>query len=169
MEASTFRFAVSATFTGEPLEPVLAFWGRRLALPLEVTFAAYNQVSQTLLDVSSVFGSNRHGVNAVLVRVEDLAQFDSNDAATLPRIEENLRALLDLVRSAPAHTSVPLIFVLCPSSAEFVADCLDSRRRVEKRAEFHIDVAPFLHGRVAVDVRRLGSARGHTGRLHKPP
>ena len=122
METLNFHFAISATFTAEPVQPVLEFWGRRLDLSLNVHFAPYNQVSQALLDPSGGLASNRQGVNAILVRFEDLAQFDRHDPATLPRIESNLRTLLDLVRAAAVHMSVPLIFVVCPSSAEFMAD-----------------------------------------------
>jgi FkbH-like protein len=136
-----FRIAVSSTFTAEPVESVLAFWGRRLDLPLEVRFAPYNQVSQTLLDPDGDFASNSHGVNAIFARIEDLAQFDRHDPATLRRIESNLRALLDLVRAAAAHMSVPLVFVLCPSSPEFTADPARARfvREMTKLVETVLD------------------------------
>jgi hypothetical protein len=122
-----FRFAISATFTGEPVERVLTFWGQHLNLDLNVHFAPYNQVSQTLLDPAGSFAANHHGVNVVFIRIEDLAQFDRHDPATLPRIESNLRALLDLVRAASDRMSVPLIVIVCPSSPEFLADPVRAR------------------------------------------
>jgi FkbH-like protein len=122
VEPTKFRFAISATFTAEPVEPVLTFWGRRLQLPLDVRFSPYNQVSQAMLDPDGDFARNQHGLNVVFFRLEDLAQFERHDPATLPRIESNLRALLDLVRAAPSRMSVPLVVVLCPSSPEFLAD-----------------------------------------------
>ena len=121
-ESPIFRFAISATFTAEPVEPVLRFWANRLELESDTRFAPYNQVSQTLLDPAGDFSTNRHGVNAILVRFEDLAQFDWHDPATLSRIESNLKSLLDLIRNTAPQTSVPLIFVLCPPSPEFVSD-----------------------------------------------
>jgi FkbH-like protein len=122
VETPIFRFAISATFTAEPVESALRFWSQRLNMEADIRFAPYNQVSQTLLDPAGDFASNRHGVNAIFVRIEDLAQFDRHDAATLPRIEANLRSLLDLARTAVAHMSVPLVFVLCPASPDFAAD-----------------------------------------------
>jgi FkbH-like protein len=154
VETSNFRFAISATFTAEPVEPVLTFWGRRLDLSVDVRFAPYNQVSQSLLDPAGDFASNHHGINAVLVRLEDLAQFDRHDPATLPRIEANLRALLDLLRDAPTRMSAPLIFVLCPSSAEFEADAARARfvREMTTLTETILDDAPGLqcltHGEI---------------------
>ena len=111
-----FRFAVSATFTAEPIEPVLNFWGRQLQTPFEIRFAPYNQIAQTLTDPASEFASNQHGVNILLVRLEDLAQFDAPDTVTLDRLESNLNEVIRLVREALPRMGVPLIFVLCPPS-----------------------------------------------------
>ena len=47
---SPFRFAIAATFTAEPLRPIIAFWSEQLNANFEVRFAPYNQLAQTLLD-----------------------------------------------------------------------------------------------------------------------
>ena len=157
VETSNFRFAISATFTAEPVESVLSFWGRRLDLKVDVRFAPYNQVSQTLLDPAGDFAANRRGVNAIFMRIEDLAQFDRHDPATLARIESNLRALLDLVRAAAAHMSVPLIFVVCPSSAEFLADPARARfvREMTKLTETVLDDSPGIQSLTCDEIERL--------------
>jgi FkbH-like protein len=157
VETPIFRFAISATFTAEPVEQVLAFWGRRLELPVEVRFAPYNQVSQALLDLAGDFAFNRHGVNVIFVRVEDLAQFDYRDPATLPKIESNLRALLDLARAAGAQMSVPLIFAICPPSAEFAADPARARfaREMASLTETILDDVPGLQSLTCEEVERM--------------
>jgi FkbH-like protein len=157
VDTSTFQFAVSATFTAEPVESVLKFWGRRLELGLEVSFAPYNQVSQALLDPAGNFASNRHGVNAILIRFEDLAQFDRRDPATLRRIESNLRVLLDLVRAASGHMSVPLIFVVCPSSAEFLADPARASfvREMTKLTEAVLDDTTGIQSLTCDEIERM--------------
>ncbi len=111
-----FRLAISATFTAEPIEPVLNFWARQLQTPFEIRFAPYNQIAQTLTDPASEFAANQHGVNVLLLRLEDLAQFDAADAVTLARMESNLTEVIRLVRESLPRMSVPLIFALCPSS-----------------------------------------------------
>jgi FkbH-like protein len=116
-----FRFAISATFTAEPMEPVLAFWGRQLRTPFEIRFAPYNQVAQTLTDPAGEFSSNEYGVNIILVRLEDLAQFEARDAITRAHVERNLTEVIRLTREALPRLGVPLIFVLCPPSPEFLA------------------------------------------------
>jgi FkbH-like protein len=157
VETSNLRVVISATFTAEPVESVLRFWGRRLDLDVEVRFAPYNQVSQVLLDPAGDFASNHQGLNAIFARIEDLAQFDFHDPATLSRIESNLRALLDLVRAAAAHMSVPLIFVLCPSSAEFLADPVRARfvREMTKITETILDDAPGIQSLTCDEIERL--------------
>ena len=156
-ETSPFRIAVSATFTAEPVEAILKFWGRRLDLPLEVRFAPYNQVSQTLLNPAGEFALNQHGVNAILVRIEDLAQFDWHDTSTLPRIESNLRALLDLVRAAADHMNVALLFVICPSSAEFMADRGRARffREMSQLSEAMLDDSTGVQSLTSNEIEQL--------------
>jgi FkbH-like protein len=114
VEKTPFRFAFSATFTAEPLQPIIAFWGRRLNSEFETRFAPYNQMLQSLVDPASEFAANTHGVNVLLARIEDLG-----DPA---RIEENLQHLVGVLRESPARISVPIIFVLCPSAPTFQAD-----------------------------------------------
>jgi FkbH-like protein/FkbM family methyltransferase/non-ribosomal peptide synthase protein (TIGR01720 family) len=62
--------AIAATFTAEPLAPVLGSWLETLGLDAEVTFAPYNQVFQQLLDGQTLLARNQ-GLNALLVRFED--------------------------------------------------------------------------------------------------
>lgn len=66
--------AISATFTAEPIEGSLAFWGEELGTPFDLQFAPYNQVFQQLLDPASVFGQNREGANVILLRFQDWHQ-----------------------------------------------------------------------------------------------
>ena len=120
---SSFRFAISATFSAEPLRPALLFWGRQLSVHFEPRFAPYNQLLQSLLDPSGEFARNTHGVNALLVRLEDLAQSESpEDPATLNKIEMYVEELLAALRKSSADLVAPVIVCLCPSSARFMAD-----------------------------------------------
>ncbi len=107
--SSALRLAIAATFTADPIAPVISFWKNETESDLEVRFAPFNQVVQSLLDPSSELSLNRSGVNVVLLRLEDLAP----DAALL---EANVHHIADELRSAPERLSVPLIVMLCPSS-----------------------------------------------------
>ncbi len=111
--ASAFRFCIGATFTVEPLAPVISFWSRLLHLDIEVRFAPYNQIEQTLLDAGGDFTTNVRGVNAVAIRLEDFGQ-------DMDRIRSNIHNLLDVLRSF--HPAAPSILCLCPASMAFNKD-----------------------------------------------
>jgi FkbH-like protein len=117
---SPFRFAVAATFTAEPLRPIIAFWNKLLNANFEIRFAPYNQLAQTLLDPGSELGSNTHGVNIVLARLEDLGQFDVDSPDALAKLETNVHAMLQQIRAAAPVLNAPVIVCLCPSSPAFL-------------------------------------------------
>lgn len=98
-----------ATFTAEPLAPYLAFWLDQLKLELDVAFAPYDQVFQTLLDAGSLFETNRGGVNVILLNRE------------LDGIEEAIRGY-----TAPA----PLVVVLCPGASQALPVDVSAKVRV---------------------------------------
>ena len=90
---SSFQFAISATFSAEPLQATISFWGRQLSVNFQARFSPYNQLVQSLLDPAGEFAKNSHGVNVLLVRLEDLGP-----AAALDMVEAHLCELLDALR-----------------------------------------------------------------------
>jgi FkbH-like protein len=149
---SPWNFAVSATFTAEPLEPVLSYWGRYLNSSFAVRFAPFNQPLQTLLDSGGIFGRNTHGVNVLLVRLEDLIQFE--DDAVFARLEANLRQLVDAVQCARDSFPVPLIVCVCPASPGFIAKpgAAEFCHRMTAWMEANLEGVSFLRHE---DVERL--------------
>jgi len=127
-----FRFSISASFTAEPLERVIAFWGRQLNAQFETRFAPYNQILQTLLDPNGEFAANTHGINIVLARLEDLAAFDSAGNGHPPALEANVLELIEVIRDASERASSPIVFCVCPPSPAFVAS--------PERAALHHDL-----------------------------
>jgi FkbH-like protein len=147
LSSPQFRIAISATFTADPIQPVLAFWGRQLAPDFDIRFAPYSQVHRTLLDPQSEFARNRHGVNVVLVRVEDLGQFSGWNQEIRAAIESNLHLLLGALRESPERFQVPLIFSLCPPSDEALgapggAEWLE---KMHALTEQFLDEVPGVH------------------------
>ncbi len=65
------RIFIAASFVAEPIGRVLAYWMHTFGLTLEPAFAPYGQVFQALTDQRSGFAENPHGVNVVLLRLED--------------------------------------------------------------------------------------------------
>lgn len=114
-----YRFAFSATFTAEPVERVVRFWGEELNWDLECRFAAFNQVPQTLLDRAGLFARNTEGINVVLLRAEDVGG------------AENAIEIASMCREAGASLSQPVLLVLCPPSTTNQPDAEDIARRIE--------------------------------------
>jgi FkbH-like protein len=97
--------AISATFTAEAIQPVLAFWAEELGLNREIRFAGYGQLFQQLLDPAGLFARNRGGFNVALVRFEDWREAG---------VEQSVARLSEAIRSAAASFPSPLIVVVCP-------------------------------------------------------
>jgi FkbH-like protein len=144
-----FRFAICASFTAEPIQPVIELWGRRLDSDVEIRFAPYNQPLQTLLDPASVFGANQHGINVLLLRLED--------AGEPRRMEADANELARVALDSAARFSVPLLVCLCPSSPEFLADAERARkaRDVSGRLEGMFQDAPGVQFLAAGQIERL--------------
>jgi FkbH-like protein/FkbM family methyltransferase len=70
------QLSVASTFTAEPLEDSLRFWGEHFNRPVRVEFAPYNQVFQQLLDPTSAFHRNRAGINSIVLGLEDWLPVD---------------------------------------------------------------------------------------------
>jgi len=120
------RIVVAATFTAEPIQPIVEYWLDQIGLPADVAFASFNQVFQELVDPNSLFARNSSGPNVVLVRCDDWKEPDAGAA-------ELCRLLAAYAERSRADT----IVVLCPSSA---AD-----ERVEKALAEVADASPRIH------------------------
>lgn len=116
--------AISATFTAEPIEGPLAFWGEELGTPFDLQFAPYNQVFQQLLDPASVFGRNRNGGNVILFRFQDWHQGEGDlnlkayQAQLDKKIEVTTLEFASALRSASAGSSAPFIVISCPPTPD---------------------------------------------------
>ncbi|HEU4508037.1 MAG TPA: amino acid adenylation domain-containing protein [Pyrinomonadaceae bacterium] len=109
--------AIAATFTAEPLEDSLKFWMDQLDLPSNIVFGPYNQVFQQLLDPSSLFAKNEHGVNVVLLRFEDWLRYLEDDHNEMRNIERHLSDLVDAFKAARMQqAATPFIVCVCPAA-----------------------------------------------------
>lgn len=145
----SFRFAVAATFTAEPLERPLLFWGDQLGGEFEVRFAPYNQVLQTLLNPGGEFRANTKGLNVILARVEDLG--------TNGQAEKAAHELVSTIREAAPSLACPLVVALCPPNPECTksAEWLESHRKVEELLASAVRETRGAHYLPDSEVRRL--------------
>ena len=145
-------FALTATFTAEPVEEPLKFWMNELDSPCLVKFGPYNQVFQQLLDPTSILSTNSSGLNVVLVRLEDWwigagelrpdlgAREDIQE-----RVERHTTDLLNAVKFASGNSKVPYLLCFCPASEQ-----------IETRE----NLAGFFHSLEAQFAERLKDVNG---------
>jgi FkbH-like protein len=100
---NSFRFAVSASFTAEPLQTTFDFWKTPLQSDFESVFAPFGQIMQTILDPGSIFAENKQGLNVVLFRVQDLGE----EARQI----ENVQSLMTAIEARIAAFHVPVLVV----------------------------------------------------------
>lgn len=69
---SPITVAIASSFVAEPLAGALRLWSQAFGLKVDIQFASFNQIPQTLLAPDSLFHRNTSGINVVLTRPEDL-------------------------------------------------------------------------------------------------
>jgi FkbH-like protein len=117
LDASPVRpltLAIASTFTADPITQPLTFWLEELDLPGSIVLAPYDQVFQELLNPSSLLSTNRHGVNILLVRLEDWMR--QADLAT--KVDDFCAALTASVRDS----TVPWLVIFCPASSRAASE-----------------------------------------------
>ncbi len=99
---------LSATFTADPIVPVLCRWFDSFGLGIPVEVTPMQQVLQQLLDPGSALSGNRGGVNILLIRGSDLAVDHAARARSAAR--EVGAALAESV----SRDGIRTLVVLCP-------------------------------------------------------
>ncbi len=118
--AEVLNLVVSATFTAEPIEPVISFWMQELGMPAQIRFAPYGQVMQQLLDPTSLVSGNPQGINILLVRLEDWLSKRGEIPPDQAQREAETNAL-DFARAVSTCASVSpaeFVVVFCPPSTQ---------------------------------------------------
>jgi amino acid adenylation domain-containing protein/FkbH-like protein len=108
------KIAIAATFTAEPVEEPLRYWMKELELPADIEFAPFNQIFQQLLDPAGVLAKNVRGVNAILVRLEDLG----GELASPETVQRGVDEFLSAIKTAAARITTPMLVILCPAKPQ---------------------------------------------------
>jgi FkbH-like protein len=68
----TKQICIATTFTAEPLRDSISYWMDQWQFDVEIKFAPYGQVIESILAPQGLLASNHDGVNIILVRPIDL-------------------------------------------------------------------------------------------------
>jgi FkbH-like protein len=111
------KIKIAATFTAEPVKGAFEFLSNVVKVPVELSFAPFNQVFQELLTPGSEFEQNRKGANLILVRLEDLGA-GAGEAEKMSRTVDELIAAL---QGGAERFQVPMVVAICPPSSVLLA------------------------------------------------
>jgi len=155
--APVYRLAICATFTAEPIAPVLSFWAAQLGWTCNVQFAPYHQVFQQLLDANGLLAGNRTGVNLVLVRLEDWLRAPAANDAAPAELEEHVTQFLAALHAAARSFPSPIVVCPCPPSPAFLADSERAalHARLEERVAASLVTATTVHLATAAELSEL--------------
>jgi FkbH-like protein len=108
--------SIAATFTAEPLLPALSFMLEQAGIPLDVSFAPYNQVFQELLSDTRLLARNNKGVNVILVRIEDFVRDISDEDIAIATVTRTTEEMCVALASFARHSKVTtIVSILDPS------------------------------------------------------
>lgn len=118
------RIVIAATFTAEPVEESLQFWLSELGFSASIGFAPHDQVFQQLLDPTSMLATNQHGVNVLLIRLEDW-QDNPKRACSNPDspsgadsgMEHAVHTFIGALNTTMERGSSSYIICFCPSGS----------------------------------------------------
>lgn len=112
---NTLDLAVSATFTAEPIQDHIAWWGNSFDMDLKLKFAPYNQIFMELLQPSSLLSTNK-GANLLLIRFEDWIRADmsESDDKKCESLQRNYDELIEILKNK--QRNIPFFIGIFPIS-----------------------------------------------------
>lgn len=102
---------VSSTFTAEPVEASIRYWMEQLQLPAQVEFSPFNQVFQSLLDISSPADeqSAKKSVHVLFILLDDWVP--SLVESSVSSFRQTVNDFTAAVQAASRRTHDP--FIVC--------------------------------------------------------
>ncbi|MEN8908147.1 MAG: HAD-IIIC family phosphatase [Clostridiales bacterium] len=111
------KIIINATFTAEPLEDYINWWGKSFNIDFDLKFIQYDQVFQELINDNSETSTNQNGANLFLVQFEDFIRYDkSSDEVKINKIKRNYNELLEILYTKKKN--VPYYFCILPINTE---------------------------------------------------
>jgi len=149
--------SIAATFTADLIFDGFKFIAGRLGQDLDISFTAYGQVFQQLLEPGSEFSRRQSGWNIIFLRVADLLSSSSNEGRHEP--EEDEAKILALSKEFSdavftySNTGIaPVMIVVTPSNSEYYSRL--SQQFTELLSET-IGGLPTVHLVASADVAQL--------------
>jgi FkbH-like protein len=108
--------AIAATFTIEPVAPLLQFVLREAGMALDVRCAPYNQVFQELLSTTGLLATNKKGINIIIIRMEDFLRESPDNGTARTLLARTTRELNDAFTQFAGRATSPILLVVLDRS-----------------------------------------------------
>ncbi|RKP54146.1 amino acid adenylation domain-containing protein [Cohnella endophytica] len=149
--------AISATFTAELIEDYVKYWTNEFDLPVNLRFAAYNQIFQEILDTSSLLSGNK-GANVLLIRFEDWLRDDlTTEDHQLEQLDNTYAQLVTAIREK--YKPVPYFVGLFPISPYLSLSDAVKRRLGQLNERWKIELAE-IRNVYTIDFNELANMYG---------
>ena len=131
LQKNSISFALTATFTAEPIDQAFRFWLNVLGQSYGLSFAPYNQVFQQLLDPNSLFSlntptDNQGACNIILIRLEDWP---------LEALGKNAADFTEALTSFARQNRAPILVCFCHASpSNYVQKDVDDQYRLTEES-----------------------------------
>ena len=114
---------IAATFTADPVRPVLRFLLDQIGIDEPIELVSFGQVFQELLGPTSSFARNKKGINVVLIRLEDWAgEWEGIDPdEVIAKVLRGSEEFAEAVAASTSRSSAPHVVCICAPSLSFLA------------------------------------------------
>jgi FkbH-like protein len=153
--------AIAATFTAEPMLPALRLVLDQAGLPLEVRFAPYGQLFQELLSNTSLLTTNAHGVNVVLLRMEDFVRDVLDAGAAQGLIERTKRELCDALSQYEARARSRTVLCILPPSPNSPKELESDFEKAADALSAHAGTLSGIYLLKANEINQLSSGEAY--------
>ncbi|MGM0506729.1 MAG: HAD-IIIC family phosphatase [Bacteroidota bacterium] len=115
---NTLKFSIASTFTSQPVEDTLRFWGKKFGLDTVVRFSPYDQVFQELLDPASSLNQPSQDARVLLLRIDDWVRNlpDTGELSLHTHIVSNIHDLKTFAAMATTFADTPLFVCIARNS-----------------------------------------------------
>lgn len=144
---------ITASFTAEPIEEVLAYWLQSFSYKPHFTFSGYNQTFQELINHDSdLFKQDSH--NIMLLRIEDWFRF--RDTATCNEVIIAVEDFIVALENAAQQQNFKLILGICAHSPSHVRK-LGISEILDDLDQQILDISQKHNNIQTVDLRKLNN------------
>ena len=152
---SSLRLSIASTFTSNPVEDVLRFWGKKFGFRTTVHFSTYDQVFQELLDQNSSLNHPDNDARVVILRMDDWIRnmSDIGESSVHSQIDANITSLCEYAAKASTYVEAPLFVTIARNSTDSLIS-QEKQNKYEQLIRNCLSAHSNIHVTTSADIDR---------------